>query len=228
MAPAFESEYRVVLFDYIGFGKSDVTAYDRRKYAALDGYASDVVDIASALEIEQGIFVGHSVSATIGILAANRAPGLFSDLVLVGPSPRYVNDEGYVGGFSRQDIDELLQSLDSNYLGWSRAMAPVIMGNAERPALSDELANSFCRVDPAIAKQFAEVTFLGDNRDDLPRVRARALVLQCSNDIIAPESVGRYVHHAIPNSEIVLMKATGHCPNLSAPDETVSAIRAFL
>ena len=228
VAPAFESEYRVVLFDYIGFGKSDVTAYDRRKYAALDGYASDVVDIAGALEIEQGIFVGHSVSATIGILAANRAPGVFSDLVLIGPSPRYINDEGYVGGFSRQDIDELVQSLDSNYLGWSRAMAPVIMGNAERPALSDELANSFCRVDPAIAKQFAEVTFLGDNRDDLPRVRARSLVLQCSNDIIAPESVGRYVHHAIPNSEIVLMKATGHCPNLSAPDETVSAIRAFL
>lgn len=228
VAPAFESEYRVVLFDYIGFGKSDVTAYDRRKYAALGGYASDVVDIAGALEIEQGIFVGHSVSATIGILAANRAPGLFSHLVLIGPSPRYINDEGYVGGFSRQDIDELLQSLDSNYLGWSRAMAPVIMGNAERPALSDELANSFCRVDPAIAKQFAEVTFLGDNRDDLPRVRARSLVLQCSNDIIAPESVGRYVHHAIPNSKIVLMKATGHCPNLSAPDETVSAIKAFL
>ena len=228
VAPAFESDYRVVLFDYIGFGQSDVTAYDRRKYSTLEGYASDVVDIANALETEEGIFVGHSVSATIGILAANRAPTLFSDLVLIGPSPRYINDEGYVGGFSREDIDALLQSLDSNYLGWSQAMAPVIMGNVDRPALSEELANSFCRVDPSIAKQFAEVTFLGDNRDDLPRVRARSLVLQCSNDVIAPESVGRYVHHAIPNSEILLMEATGHCPNLSAPDETISAIRAFL
>lgn len=228
VAPAFENDYQVVLFDHVGFGSSDLAAYDRKRYASLDGYATDVIEIANDLGIRDGVFVGHSVSAMIGVLAANREPLLFSDLVLIGPSPRYIDDTDYVGGFSRQDIDELLESLESNYLGWSRAMAPVIMGNTKRPALADELANSFCRTDPAVAKQFAQVTFLGDNRADLPHLQARALVLQCSSDAIAPESVGRYVHHALPNSEIVVMHATGHCPNLSAPEETIRAIQAFL
>lgn len=228
VAPHFEKDYRVVLFDHVGFGHSDADAFDPEKYASLDGYAKDVIEIAQALEIRDGVFVGHSVSAMIGVLAANEAPELFSDLVLIGPSPRYINDDDYEGGFGRQDIDELLDSLASNYLGWSRNMAPVIMGNPERPELGEELANSFCRTDPAIAKQFAEVTFLSDNRADLPHLQARALVLQCSDDIIAPVAVGEYVHRALPRSEIVIMQATGHCPNLSAPEETTRAIREFL
>lgn len=228
VAPAFEDDYRVVLFDHLGFGLSDVASFDPDRYTSLDSYARDVIEIAESLDIESGVFVGHSVSAMIGVLAANRKPQLFSDLVLVGPSPRYIDDDEYVGGFSRQDIDELLDSLESNYLGWSRTMAPVIMGNDGRPALSEELANSFCRTDPTIARHFAKLTFLSDNRDDLSRVDARALILQCSNDVIAPETVGRFVHDAIPRSEIVFMQATGHCPNLSAPEETTAAIKAFL
>jgi sigma-B regulation protein RsbQ len=228
VAPAFEDRFRVALFDYVGVGRSDLTAYDPNKYDSLDGYATDVIEIARALDMRDGVFVGHSVSAIIGVLAANRAPELFSEVVMVGPSPRYIDDDGYVGGFSRSDIDELLASLDSNYLGWSRAMAPAIMGNPDRPDLGEELTNSFCRADPAIARQFARATFLSDNRADLPRLTARALVLQCSSDIIAPEAVGRYVHHALRDSKLVLMRATGHCPNLSAPNETIAAIQSFL
>lgn len=228
VAPAFEDQFRVVLFDHVGAGTSDPEAWDPEKYDSLEGHATDVVEIAEELGIEDGVFVGHSVSAMIGVLATNRAPKHFSQLVLVGPSPRYLDDEDYVGGFSREDIDGLLDSLESNYLGWSHQMAPAIMGNADRPELGEELANSFCRMDPGIAKRFAEVTFLSDNRADLARLSAKALVMQCSDDIIAPEAVGRYVHQAIPDSELVLMSATGHCPNLSAPEETVAAIQAFV
>jgi sigma-B regulation protein RsbQ len=188
----------------------------------------DVADICRELGVSHGVFVGHSVSAMIGVLAASAAPELFDRLVLIGPSPRYLNDAGYVGGFERHDIDGLLDALASNYLGWSSAMAPAIMGNPARPELGTELANSFCRTDPAIARQFARATFLSDNRADLPLVRAKSLVLQCADDIIAPEAVGRFVHEQLPDSELVLMRATGHCPNLSAPDETIAAIKAFL
>jgi sigma-B regulation protein RsbQ len=228
VAPAFEEDFRVVLFDHIGAGKSDLSAYDPERYSSLDGYAEDVVRLCRALEIRGGVFVGHSVSAMIGVLAARWAPELFDDLVLVGPSPRYIDDDGYVGGFSRAQVEELLEFLDSNHLGWSQAMAPVIMGNADRPELADELTNSFCRTDPAIAKRFARATFLSDNRADLDDVTTRSLVLQCSEDVIAPQAVGEYVHRKLPNSRLVLMKATGHCPNLSAPEETIGAMRSFL
>lgn len=228
VAPAFEDRFRVVLFDHVGAGRSDLSAYDRNKYSTLAGYASDVLEICRELDLSRTIFVGHSVSAVIGVLAAIQEPDRFDKLVLVGPSPRYIDDEGYTGGFTREDIDGLLESLDTNYLGWSSAMAPVIMGNPDRPELGTELANSFCRTDPAIASQFAHVTFLSDNRADLPRVGIRTLVLQCSEDAIAPRSVGEYVHRQIPDSELVVMKATGHCPNLSAPEETIAAIRAFV
>ncbi|HEX7186388.1 MAG TPA: alpha/beta hydrolase [Thermoanaerobaculia bacterium] len=228
ITPAFEDRYRIVLFDHVGSGQSDLSAYDREKYNSLQGYASDVLEICQALGLSRAIFVGHSVSAIIGILAAIQEPERFDKLVLVGPSPRYINDEDYVGGFSREDIEGLLESLDSNYLGWSSAMAPVIMGNPDRPELGAELNNSFCRTDPEIARQFATVTFLSDNREDLAKVRARTLVLQCSEDAIAPQPVGEYVHRQIPDSELVLMRATGHCPNLSAPEETIAAIKAFL
>jgi sigma-B regulation protein RsbQ len=228
MAPSFEDRYRVVLFDHVGAGRSDLGAYDRAKYATLDGYATDVLEICDELGLEDVIFVGHSVSAMIGVLAAARTPDRFAALVLVGPSPRYIDDDGYIGGFSRQDIEELLAALDSNYLGWSAAMAPAIMGNPDRPELGTELANSFCRTDPEIAGHFARVTFLSDNREDLSSVRVPTLILQCSDDIIAPTAVGDFIHAQIVTSELVTLEATGHCPNLSAPEETTAAVKAFL
>ncbi|HEX2316046.1 MAG TPA: alpha/beta hydrolase [Thermomonospora sp.] len=230
VAPAFEDEYRVVLFDHVGAGGSDLSAYSPERYASLDGYARDLLEIIRELGLERVVLVAHSVSAMIGVLAVNAEPARFDRLVMVGPSPRYVDveEDGYVGGFRRADIDELLGSLDSNYLGWSSAMAPTIMQNPDRPELGEELTNSFCRTDPGIARQFARVTFLSDNRADLPRVTVPSLVLQCSDDVIAPDAVGRYVHEAVPGSVLVRMRATGHCPNLSAPEETIAAIRAFL
>ncbi len=228
VAPAFEDRFRVVLFDHVGAGGSDLSAYDPQKYASLEGYADDVVELCRELGVRGGVFVGHSVSAMIGVLAAKRAPELFDKLVLVGPSPRYIDDGDYVGGFSEAQIQELLDFLDSNHMGWSQAMAPVIMGNAARPELGEELTNSFCRTDPEIAKRFARATFLADNRADLEDVAAKVLILQCSEDVIAPPCVGEFVHRSLPGSELVLMQATGHCPNLSAPEETVAAIGAFV
>lgn len=228
VAPAFEDDFRTVTFDHVGAGGSELSAYSRDKYASLEGYTADVIEICRELRLENAVYVGHSVSAMIGVLAARDAPDLFSELVLVGPSPRYINDGDYVGGFDAAQIEELLEFLDSNHLGWSAAMAPAIMGNAERPELGEELANSFCRTHPEIAKHFARTTFTSDNRNDLAKVKTRSLVLQCSDDIIAPLCVGEYVHRHLTNSELVVMKATGHCPNLSAPDETIAAIRAFV
>ncbi|GJD82673.1 alpha/beta fold hydrolase [Methylobacterium haplocladii] len=228
VAPAFEERYRTILFDHIGAGGSDLAAYDADRYASLDGYADDVVALCRGLSVTGGVFVGHSVSAMIGILAAKKAPQLFDSLVLVCPSPRYLDDDGYVGGFTRPQIDELLDFLDTNHMGWSQAMAPAIMGNADRPELGEELTNSFCRTDPDIAKRFARTTFLADNRADLAGVEARCLVIQSSEDVIAPQEVGAYVHRHLANSELALLDATGHCPNLSAPAETIAAIQAFL
>ncbi|CAA9531232.1 MAG: Hydrolase of unknown specificity RsbQ, part of a novel [RsbQ - PAS domain] bacterial sensing module [uncultured Thermoleophilia bacterium] len=226
--PAFSDEYRVVLFDHVGYGGSDAAAFDRHRHATLDGYAADVLAICDELALDDVVFVGHSVSAMIGVLAAAARPERFARLVLVGPSPRYLDDEGYVGGFSEEDIADLLESLESNYLGWSSTMAPVIMGNPERPELARELTNSFCRTDPEIAAAFARATFLADNRQDLERVRTPALVLQASDDAIAPRPVGEFVHDRLPDSRLVLLSATGHCPNLSAPEETVAAIKTYL
>jgi sigma-B regulation protein RsbQ len=228
VAPEFERDFRVILFDHLGCGGSDLSAYDAGRHASLDGYAEDVVAICRELGVKGGVFVGHSVSAMIGVLAAKRAPELFAEIVMVGPSPRYIDDEDYVGGFSEAQIHELLEFLDSNHMGWSQAMAPVIMGNADRPELGEELTNSFCRTDPDIAKRFARATFLSDNRADLEGLEARVLVLQCSQDVIAPQAVGEYVHGRLPNSRLVTLEATGHCPNLSAPEETAAAIRAFV
>jgi sigma-B regulation protein RsbQ len=228
VAPAFEADHRVVLFDVVGMGESDASAWSPERYSSLEGYATDVLEILEALDLRDVVFVGHSVSAMIGVLAAVRSPERFDKLVLVGPSPRYIDDDGYVGGFGPADIDELLASLESNYLGWSTAMAPVIMGNADKPELGQELTASFCRTDPAIAAEFARVTFLSDNRAELAQLQVPALVLQCADDVIAPDAVGAFVASSIPKSTLVRMRATGHCPNLSAPRETVDAIRAFL
>jgi sigma-B regulation protein RsbQ len=228
VAPDFEVDHKVVLFDHVGAGNSDLSAYDPEKYGSLAGYASDVVEICRELELRDVVFVGHSVSAMIGVLALRQAPELFGALVMIGPNPRYVDEQPYVGGFGRADILGLLDALDSNHLGWSAQMAPVIMGNPDKPELTEELTNSFCRTDPQIARQFARVTFLSDNRADLPAVCVPTLVLQCSQDLIAPDAVGRYVHAQIPGSTLTRLAATGHCPHLSAPEETTAAIRAFL
>ena len=228
VAPAFERDYRVVVFDHVGAGGSDLSAFDPVKYQSLSGYVGDVVELCQELGIRDGVFVGHSVSAMIGVLAAKQAPELFRELILIGPSPRYIDDADYVGGFTEAQIHELLEFLDSNHMGWSQAMAPVIMGNADRPELAEELTNSFCRTDPEIAKRFARTSFLSDNRADLDGVKQRSLILQCADDVIAPRAVGEYVHRRLQNSTLVFMGASGHCPNLSAPEETITAIRAFL
>jgi sigma-B regulation protein RsbQ len=228
VAPAFEEDFKLVLFDHIGAGNSDSSFYKKEKYASLHGYADDVLEICEELGLQQVIYVGHSVSAMIGVLAAIKSPSVFSRLVLVAPSPCYINHDGYIGGFSREDIDELLVALEGNYLGWSTNIAPVIMGNPERPALAEELSNSFCRTDPDIAKNFAKATFLSDNRQDLSKLTVPALILQCSNDLIAPNEVGRYLKANISQSSLVEMKAKGHCPNLSAPDETIDCIKSYL
>jgi sigma-B regulation protein RsbQ len=228
VTPAFEHDFQIVLFDHVGAGGSHLSAYDRTKYASLEGYAADVVEICRALELKDVVFVGHSVSAMIGVIAAKTAPALFDRLVLVGPSPRYIDDADYVGGFSAAQIEELLGFLDTNHMGWSQAMAPTIMGNADRPELGAELINSFCRTDPDIARHFARTTFTSDNRADLEGFAVPSLILQCSDDVIAPNAVGEYMHKRMANSILVNMKATGHCPNLSAPAETIAAIRAFI
>ncbi|MFE2160053.1 alpha/beta fold hydrolase [Streptomyces lydicus] len=226
--PALAEDYRVVLFDYVGSGRSDLTAFSAERYASLDGYARDVVEVCEALHLRDAVFVGHSVSAMTGVLAARQAPERIGALVMVAPSPRYIDDEGYRGGFDEQDIDELLASLESNYLGWSSVMAPVIMGNPERPELAEELTNSFCATDPEMARIFARTTFLSDSRDDLKSVVVPTLVLECTEDAIAPREVGAFVHRSVPGSTLVTLDATGHCPQLSAPEATNEAITAFL
>jgi sigma-B regulation protein RsbQ len=228
VAPRFEQDHQVILFDHVGAGGSDQSAYDIERHSSLDGYAEDVLAIVRELDLHDVIFVGHSVSSMIGVLAALEESDRFAKLVLVSPSPRYIDDEDYVGGFSDEDISELLDSLASNYLGWSSAMAPVIMGNPDRPELADELTASFCRTDPRVASAFARATFLSDNRADLSEVTVPTLILQCADDPIAPDAVGRYVRDQLRDAELVRLSATGHCPNLSAPEETAAAIRGYL
>jgi len=228
LTPAFEDDYRIILFDYVGSGKSDLSAWDPARYSSLEGYAQDVLDICAALDLRDVIFVGHSVSSMVGVLAANQAPERFSRLVMVGPSPRYINDTGYVGGFERADIEGLLDLMDKNYIGWANFLAPVVMKNDERPELTRELHDSFCSTDPKMTRRFAETTFFADNRDDLPHVRVPSLIMQCSEDAIAPVEVGNYLHRTIPRSTFRMMKATGHCPHISHPAETIEAIKTYL
>ena len=228
ITPAFVEDYKIILFDHVGFGHSDTSGYTPKKYGSLQAYADDILEIIEALELKNVIFVGHSVSAIIGVLAAIKTPSVFQKLVLIGPSPRYINEPGYVGGFQREDINGLLEALDSNYLAWAAAITPVIMGNADRPELTEELTNSFCRSHEEFAKNFAYLTFLSDNRADLKKLKTRSLILQCQEDVIAPIEVGKYMHQNLANSHLVVLNATGHCPNLSAPEETIAAMKEFL
>lgn len=229
VAPAFEDNYRIIRFDYIGSGNSDVKAYDPERYANLEGYAQDVLDICTALQLKEVLFVGHSVSSMIGVLAAKRAPELFAHLILLCPSPCYINEPpAYIGGFEREDLLGLIDLMDKNDLSWVDMLAPLVMQNEERPQLTTELANSFCATDPTIARQFAEVTFFSDNRADLPHIRVPTLVIQSTNDLIAPSSVGEYVHHSLPESELYYLPANGHCPHMSHPNETIQLIQKYL
>ena len=229
ITPAFENAYRIVLFDYVGSGGSDLGAYDAGRYGSLNGYADDLLEVCHALDLRDTILVAHSVSAMVAVLAARREPERFARLVLIGPSPRYINDvPDYVGGFERTDIDELLATMERNYIGWAKYLAPQIMKNSERPELAEELTESFCSTDPEIASRFARATFLADNRADLRDVSVPSLILQCSDDLIAPNEVGEYVHRNMPRSTLRLMKATGHCPHMSHPDETIRLIEDYL
>ena len=228
ITPAFEKDYRIVVFDYVGAGKSDINAYNPERYANLNGYAMDVLEICEALELSDVIFVGHSVSGMIGLLAAIKRPDFFSDLILIGPSPCYINDPTYTGGFQKKDIEQLLDTMDKNYIGWANFLAPAIMKNQDKPELAEELTESFCSTDPRIAKQFAMATFLSDNRKDLLKLRKPSLIMQCSEDIIAPLEVGDYLHAHLENSTLKVLKATGHCPHMSHPEETIAVIKDYL
>jgi sigma-B regulation protein RsbQ len=229
ITPAFEDDYRIVLFDYVGSGKSDISAYNPERYADLNGYTEDILDVCRALQLRDVILVGHSVSSMTGLLSAIKEPEIFHSMIFVGPSPRYINEApDYVGGFERQDITELLETMDKNYVGWANFLAPAIMKNSERPELGEELAESFCSTDPKIARQFAEATFFSDNRHDLSKLQIPSLILQCSDDLLAPLEVGHYVHQHTPNSTLKIMKATGHCPHMSAPEETIFLIKEYL
>lgn len=228
LAPQYASQFRTVTFDHVGSGKSDLGAYDRQKYDSLGGYAADVVEIIDAVADRPIVFVGHSVSAMIGMLADLRDPGKIAGHVMVGPSPCYINDGDYVGGFSREDIDSLLDTLEANYLGWASSMAPAIMGAPEQPELSEELSASFCRTDPEIAKQFARVTFTADNRADLPNLKTPVLIVQSSDDFIAPVVVGEYLLDRLPNAMLRVVENIGHCPHLSAPCASAGAMDEFL
>ncbi|HKR00240.1 MAG TPA: alpha/beta hydrolase [Pyrinomonadaceae bacterium] len=229
VTPAFEEDYRIVLFDYVGSGKSDLAAYNPERYGNLNGYAQDVLDICNVLELKDVIYVGHSVSSVTGMLASIREPERFEHLILVGPSPCYINDPpGYVGGFERADIEGLLDMMEKNYIGWSNFLAPVVMKNEERPELTRELEASFCSTDPKIARRFAEATFFSDNRSDVPKVKTPSLIMQCSEDAIAPLDVGDYLQLHLPQSTLRIMKATGHCPHMSHPEETIQLIKEYL
>jgi len=228
LTPYFADKYRLVLFDFVGSGGSASNAFDRTRYSTLAGYAQDVLDILEELKFENVHFVGHSVSSMVGVLASIQQPDRFATLTMIGPSASYINDGDYHGGFERADIEALLESLESNYIAWSAMMAPLIMGNADRPELAQELEASFCRMDPLIAHHFARVTFLSDNRADLPLVKTRTLILQCQKDAIADTQVGEYVHRRLPRSEFVVLDATGHCPHMSAPRDVALAIKRFL
>ncbi|QCR21905.1 alpha/beta fold hydrolase [Pontibacter sp. SGAir0037] len=228
ITPAFLDRYKIILFDHVGSGNSAKSAYHKEKYDSLKGYATDILDICQELALENVVFVGHSVGAMMGILSAIQEPAVFKDLILVGPSPCYINDEDYTGGFTRSDVEAMLGFMEKDYEGWAETFASFIMGNPGHPSLSEELANSFCNTNPEIARHFAEVSFLSDNRADLVKVQPPSLILQCFNDMIAPDEVGEYMHQNLKNSTLVKMKATGHCPNLSAPLETIAAIDRYL
>lgn len=225
---AFADEYKIILFDYVGAGNSDISLYNKEKYSTLDGYANDIIEIGEELNIKDAVFVGHSVSCMIGALASIKKPSLFKKLVFIGPSPCYLNDAEYTGGFEKDDIDSLLEIMEDDFIGWAKLMAPKVIGNPDKPELAGEMEDYFCSADPGILKDFAKVTFTSDNRNDLCNIPVESLTLQCTDDIIAPGSVGEYIKQKTPGNKMVILKSTGHCPHMSDPEETISAIKSFL
>ena len=228
IVPAFKDDYRIILFDYVGAGKSDLSAYDPDRYSSLEGYAQDLIDICTDLEIEDVVFIGHSVSSMIGLLAVKNAPSIFNKVIFIGPSPRYINDADYHGGIEMTDLEDLLEVMDSNYLGWSQMLAPSIIGNPDRPELGEALTESFCSTDPDIAKRFARVTFLSDNRKDLAHLSIPSLTIQCQNDFLTSQAIAEYIQQHTHNNEIVMLKSSGHCPHLSDPAGVINAIQSFI
>ncbi len=228
LVAAYKSKYKLILFDFVGAGQSDLSAYDSKRYSSLEGYAKDVLEIIEALNIKNALYIGHSVSCMIGVKAAIAQPSYFSKLIFVSPSPCYINDEEYIGGLDKEDLNNLLELMDSNYLGWSSLLAPQVMGNTDQPELGEELVANFCATDPDIAKEFARVTFLSDNRTDLENIQTESLTLQCFNDILAPLAVGYYIEKKAKGNTLKILQATGHCPHMSAPEETIAAISAYI
>lgn len=228
ITPAFEKDYDIIIFDHVGSGKSDESAYDFEKYSSLSGYADDIIELCDELHLKNVIFVGHSVSSMIGVLVSAKRPDLFKDLIMIGPSPCYINDSEYYGGFEKEDIDGLIEMLENNYLGWSSYITPIIAGEPDKPEYANELNNSFCRMNPEIAKHFAKVTFSGDNRDDLNKVTTPTLIIQSDPDVIASLKVGKFVHESIKNSKFIKLDTPGHCPHLTSPEKTIEAMKSYL
>jgi sigma-B regulation protein RsbQ len=228
IAPHYAQRYRTIRYDLTGSGRSDLAAYDRVRHGSLQGHADDLIEVVRSVEDGPVVFVGHSAGSMIGLLAGIREPDLFAAQIWLGPSPCYVSDGDYVGGFSRADIDSLLETLDSNYLGWSSTMAPAMMGAPDQPHLAEELTNSFCRTDPEIARHFAHVTFLSDNRADVPLLPQPTLIVQCSDDLIAPRSVGEFLQRTLQNGTLRVIQNFGHCPHMSAPRESIAAMDEFI
>lgn len=228
IAPAFETKYRVVLFDYVGSGRSDKSAYRKDRYRTLHGYKEDLLELCDALGLENIVFVGHSVSSMIGALAAAERPELMKNLIMIGPSPHFLNEEGYHGGFEKTQIEGMLQMIKGDYSEFAKFLSPVVMQNASRPHLAEEFERLLCQNDPDIISDFAEATFLSDVREDLTKLTVPTLILQTNNDAVAPEAVGEYVHSRIENSEYRLMDAEGHSPHVSDAPETIRLITEYL
>jgi sigma-B regulation protein RsbQ len=228
IAPAFEDSHKVVLYDHIGSGRSDLRLYDKRKYAHYEGYADDLIEICDALDLRGIDLAAHSAGCMMAVLAARRCSELFDRLMLLGASPCYVNHEDYTGGFSREDINDLLAFLEINPAGWSANLTPMVMANAERPELAAELEAFFVRNDPKIMHHFACAVFLSDHRADLEGLKVPTLIMQCRDDIVAPLEVGDYMHAKLPNSTLKVLDTHGHYPQLSHPGPVTDAIRDYL
>ncbi|MGC1242903.1 MAG: alpha/beta hydrolase [Chryseosolibacter sp.] len=228
ITPAFENDYQVIVFDYVGSGKSDLAAYHEGRYSTLNGYALDILEICEELNLRDVMFVGHSVSSMTGLLAAIKEPDYFAELILIAPSPRYLNEKGYVGGFDKTDVDRILDNMGKDYEGWANGAAPDVMKNPDRPDLSAELVQSFLSIKPSIARNFMAATFFTDNRKDLLKLKKPSLIVQTEDDRIVPIEVGDYLHAHLENSTLKVLKASGHYPHLSHPRETIRVMKAYL
>lgn len=227
--PYFEEDYQIVLYDYVGSGDSDFSAFDTERYSTMHGYAKDLLEILEAIDVGEVIFVGHSVSAMIGILASIEKPEYFENLILIGSSPRYLNEHpNYHGGYDESDIEELITMMEMNFSGWATLAAANFMNNPDRPLLTEQLIEVYNEEDPAMMKSFAEVVFLSDHRQDLPEVTIPSLIMQCSEDSIVPLESAEYLHKHLKNSKLIVMEATGHYPQISYPEETVNTILEYI